>query len=95
VLNEMTQWEREVFEREYSDLNWFKGKQAKHVKAMEKGKHQASSDDDEANAAVDRATKKYVKDSAVNLDAQGSFDERYERSVKDKMDEWKRGYYRV
>ena len=35
VLDEMIIWEREVFEREYSDLNWYKGKQAKHVKDME------------------------------------------------------------
>ena len=41
VLDEMTLWEREVFEKEYSDLNWYKGKQAKHVKAIEKDKQQA------------------------------------------------------
>lgn len=35
VLDEMQIWETEVFEREYADLNWFKGKQAKHVKEME------------------------------------------------------------
>ena len=35
VLDEMIIWEREVFEREYSDLNWYKGKQARHVKDME------------------------------------------------------------
>ena len=52
-------------------------------------------DDDEANAAVDRVLKKYEKAPILDLDAQGSFDERHERSVKEKMDEWKRGYYRV
>jgi 5'-3' exoribonuclease 1 len=31
VLDEMVQWEQEVFEREYSDLNWYKGKQRRHV----------------------------------------------------------------
>ena len=41
VLDEMMQWEREVFEKEYVDLNWYKGKQAKHVKAIEKDKQQA------------------------------------------------------
>ena len=56
---------------------------------------EASGDDDEANAAVDRVLKKYEKAHVVDLDAQGSFDERHERSVKEKMDEWKRGYYRV
>lgn len=34
----MAEWEQEVFEKEYSDLNWYKGKQAKHVKEMEMGK---------------------------------------------------------
>jgi 5'-3' exoribonuclease 1 len=52
-----------------------------------------SGDDDEAHAAVDRALKKYEKAPVVDLDAQGRFDERHERSVKKKMDEWKRGYY--
>ncbi|KAF5334844.1 hypothetical protein D9758_014281 [Tetrapyrgos nigripes] len=45
VLQEMGAWEREVFEREYGDLNWFKGKQGKHVRAAENainGKVQAS-----------------------------------------------------
>ena len=31
----MAEWEREIFEKEYADLNWYKGKQAKHVKEME------------------------------------------------------------
>ncbi|KAK7466207.1 exonuclease II Exo2 [Stygiomarasmius scandens] len=35
ILDQMAAWEQEVFEREYGDLNWFKGKQAKHVKAAE------------------------------------------------------------
>jgi 5'-3' exoribonuclease 1 len=56
---------------------------------------EASGDDDEAHAAVDRVLKKYEKAPVVDLDAQGSFDERHERSVKEKMDEWKRGYYKV
>ena len=54
-----------------------------------------SGDDDEARAAVDRVLKKYEKAPVVDLDAQGSFDERHERSIKEKMDEWKRGYYQV
>lgn len=54
---------------------------------------EASGDDDEAYAAVDRVLKKYEKALVVDLDTEGSFDERYEKSVKDKMDEWKRGYY--
>lgn len=35
VLDEMAVWERDVFEKEYSDMNWYKGKQPKHVKEME------------------------------------------------------------
>ena len=34
----MAAWELEVFEKEYADLNWYKGKQAKHMKEMEMGK---------------------------------------------------------
>jgi 5'-3' exoribonuclease 1 len=36
LLGEMTQWEQEVFEREYSDMGWFKGKQAKYVQEAER-----------------------------------------------------------
>ena len=36
VLNEMVQWEQEVFEREYSDLNWYKGKQRRHAQEAKK-----------------------------------------------------------
>ncbi|CAK5283845.1 unnamed protein product [Mycena citricolor] len=35
VLDEMALWEQDVFEKEYADVNWFKGKQAKHVNEME------------------------------------------------------------
>ncbi|KAG6331105.1 hypothetical protein ID866_7983 [Astraeus odoratus] len=35
ILDEMTIWDREAFEKEYADLNWFKGKQSKHTKEME------------------------------------------------------------
>jgi 5'-3' exoribonuclease 1 len=31
----MTIWEREIFEKEYADVNWFKGKQSKHVQEMD------------------------------------------------------------
>jgi 5'-3' exoribonuclease 1 len=40
VLDEMVSWEQEVFEKEYSDMNWFKGKQSKHVKELQNGKKQ-------------------------------------------------------
>jgi len=35
----MGHWEREIFEKEYADMNWYKGKQAKHVKEMEMGQN--------------------------------------------------------
>lgn len=35
VLDEMKIWEQEIFEKEYSDLNWYKGKQVGQVKEME------------------------------------------------------------
>ena len=38
VLDEMGHREREIFEKEYADMNWYKGKQAKHVKEMEMGR---------------------------------------------------------
>jgi 5'-3' exoribonuclease 1 len=41
ILDEMSQWEQEVFEKEYSDMNWYKGKQTKHVKEMEDGRKRA------------------------------------------------------
>ncbi|CAA7269491.1 unnamed protein product [Cyclocybe aegerita] len=193
VLNEMAQWEQDVFEKEYADMNWYKGKQAKHVKELENGRKRAAltltkgqreifdqvkafvmenrsapsashyraarlsllnlfpardrafitrlsedlhlsvswdeydeqdnnlvtwrfprvlddsdekgteeggddgewedEDDAESRAAVDRVLKKYEKAPVADPDAEGTFDERYERSLKEKMDEWKRGYY--
>ena len=41
VLGEMEIWEREVFEREYADLNWYKGKQTKFVKEMENARNRS------------------------------------------------------
>jgi 5'-3' exoribonuclease 1 len=38
ILNEMGDWEQEIFEKEYADLNWYKGKQAKHMKEIESAK---------------------------------------------------------
>ncbi|KAL4264437.1 5'-3' exoribonuclease 1 [Pleurotus pulmonarius] len=205
VLDEMAQWEREVFEKEYADLNWYKGKQAKHVKDMEGARKRSKlvltvpqrqifdevkafvmenrvamstshtrsarltmpntfparerafistlaqelhlcltwdeydeddqnlvtwrfpgasleepipvsrtgsdggadeaeegdgewedvdeEEDEEANSAVDRVLQKYEKAQVMDDDADGGFDARYERSVREKMDEWKRGYY--
>jgi len=52
-------------------------------------------EDEESRAAVDRVLKKYEKAPVVRDDEGGGFDARYERSIKEKMDEWKRDYYRV
>ncbi|KAL0571703.1 exonuclease II Exo2 [Marasmius crinis-equi] len=35
ILDEMAIWEQEVFEREYADMGWFKGKQAKEIEKLE------------------------------------------------------------
>ena len=52
-------------------------------------------EDEESRAAVDRVLKKYEKAPVERDDEGGGFDARYERSIKEKMDEWKRDYYRV
>ncbi|EDR05447.1 uncharacterized protein LACBIDRAFT_303165 [Laccaria bicolor S238N-H82] len=51
-------------------------------------------EDEESRAAVDCVLKKYEKAPVEDVDADGTFEERYERSLKEKMDEWKRGYYK-
>lgn len=38
VLNEMATWDRETFEKERSDMEWYKGKQAKYAKNLQNGK---------------------------------------------------------
>ena len=52
-------------------------------------------DDAESRAAVDRVLKKYDKAPVSDPDAEASFDERHANSIREKMDEWKRGYYQV
>ena len=37
IQDEIGHWEWNIFEKEYTDMNWYKGKQAKHVKEMEMG----------------------------------------------------------
>ena len=54
-----------------------------------------SSEDEEALAAVDRVLQKYEKAKVAEDDDDDDFDERHERGIQQKMDEWKRGYYRV
>ena len=52
-------------------------------------------EDEESKAAVDRVLKKYEKAQVVDDDEGGGFDAWYDRSMKEKMDEWNRGYYKV
>ena len=52
-------------------------------------------EDEESNEAVDRVLNKYEKAQVMDDEEGGGFDARYERSMKEKMDEWKRGYYKV
>ncbi|KAI6039713.1 exonuclease II [Pisolithus marmoratus] len=198
ILDEMIVWEREVFEKEYVDLSWFKGKQRKHLKEMEEHNKQVKlalsraqrkifdevkqfilsnrggrsispltmpntlpardrkfisklgedlhlsvswdeyddedqnlvtlrlpdtlreptpdvdggeadvedkedegewedvpdEEDEEALLAVDRVLNKYEKAKVVDDDEVGSFDDRYEASIHEKMTEWKRNYYK-
>jgi 5'-3' exoribonuclease 1 len=51
-------------------------------------------EDEESRDAVDRVLKKYEK-APVMDDDDDAFEARYEQSLRDKMDEWKRGYYQV
>jgi 5'-3' exoribonuclease 1 len=193
ILDEMIEWEKEVFEKEYGDLNWLKGKQDKHLKDLEREKKRnplvmtppqrlifekvqkfvleqrefgasktarlellndfpardrefinklstdlhlelawddyndddenivtfslprsqeepeadavggeegneddwvSEEEDEEARKAVDRVLDKYEKAKVVEH-ADKDFDERYELALKEKMDEWKRLYYKV
>ena len=38
ILDEMVEWDKEVFEKESGDMNWFKGKQSKHIKELQRAK---------------------------------------------------------
>lgn len=53
-----------------------------------------SEEDEEAQAAVDRVLQKYLKAKVVD-DEEEDFDARHERGIQQKMDEWKRHYYKV
>lgn len=49
VINELVSFEKDQFEHEYADSNWFKGKQTKYIEAMEQARARsklgATSDD--------------------------------------------------
>ena len=38
----MVDWDKEVFEKDYGDMNWFKGKQSRHVKELQRSKKRHS-----------------------------------------------------
>lgn len=52
-------------------------------------------DNEESRAAIDRILQKYEEAPTFDEEADGGFEARHKRSVKEKMDEWKRGYYQV
>lgn len=52
-------------------------------------------DDEESSAAIDRILQKYEKAPIFDEEADGGFEARHQRLIKEKMDEWKRGYYQV
>lgn len=41
ILDHMAEWEKDIFQKEYADLNWYKGKQSKHLKEMERGQQKS------------------------------------------------------
>lgn len=198
ILDEMVDWDKEIFEREYADMNWFEGKQSKHIRQLHRAKKRNSlvltlsqreifdkvqrfvlqqrgggggasgkaarleilndfpardrsfinslaadlhlelawdeydendrnivtfsvpvpgsleepradlegedegdedewvsdEEDEEARNAVDRVLDKYRKAKVLEHPSE-DFDERYEKTLKEKMDEWKRSYYMV
>ncbi len=52
-------------------------------------------EDAESRAAIERVLKKYAKAPVFDDDEDGGFDDREEKRLKGKMDEWKRTYYKV
>lgn len=52
-------------------------------------------DEAESYAAIDRVLKKYERAQVLDPDESGGFDARHANSIQEKMDEWKRNYYKV
>lgn len=61
----------------------------------QEGQSSDSDEDLEAREAVDRVLRKYEKAKVMDDDEDGDFDERHDRAVQEKMNDWKRSYYRV
>ncbi|KLO15236.1 hypothetical protein SCHPADRAFT_808151, partial [Schizopora paradoxa] len=58
------------------------------------GQSSDSDEDPEAREAVDRVLRKYEKAKVMEDDEDGDFDERHDRALQEKMNDWKRSYYR-
>jgi 5'-3' exoribonuclease 1 len=54
-----------------------------------------SEEEEESNNAVDRVLKKYETAHVAKTDEEGDFDARHDRALQEKMDQWKREYYKV
>lgn len=52
-------------------------------------------DQHESNAAVDRVLNRYSQAKVLDEDREGGFDAREAQRLKERMDEWKRSYYKV
>lgn len=52
-------------------------------------------DEQESNIAVDRVLNRYLQARAVDGDDEEDFDAREAKRLKERMDEWKRNYYKV
>lgn len=52
-------------------------------------------DNEESSAATDRILQKYEEAPIFDEEADGGFEARHQRLIKEKMDEWKLGYYQV
>ena len=52
-------------------------------------------DNEESNVAIDRILQKYEEAPIFDEEVDGGFEARHQRLIKEKMDEWKRGYYQV
>lgn len=52
-------------------------------------------DEQESNIAIDRVLNRYMQAKTLGEDGDDDFDAREAKRLKEKMDEWKRGYYKV
>lgn len=51
-------------------------------------------DEEESLKAVDRVLGKYLKAKVEDVDEEYDVEDEYSRKIKERMDEWKRGYYK-